>query len=211
LRRSRWSRFLVDVAAFTGLGWLGCQSVNLLLARRPPRFSDLQIEEVDEFGDWAESLWARCASEYPYISVRDAAALRILYPKENPRFIRIRVSQGGHLLGWAVLLATDLVNHKQFGNLRLGSIVDVLAPPEEADKIIASAERLLSQKNVDLIISNQAHESWQRALRRCGFLSGPSNFLLATSRKLTELIDSSHVSHEQLHLNRGDGDGPINL
>jgi hypothetical protein len=214
LRRSRFSRptrMLLDVLACSGLGWLGCQGASLLFAQSPPLLPGLEAEEVDEFADWADDLWVSCASQYPYAAVRDMATLRILYPKENHRFIRLKVSQSGRLLGWAVLLVTNLVKHKQFGNMRLGSIVDVLAPPAEAEKIIAAAERLLRERKVDLMVSNQSHGSWQRALRRCGFLRGPSNFLFATSRKLTELLKASQVPNDQLHLNRGDGDGPINL
>ena len=211
LQRSRLSRFLLNILAASGLGWLICWGVQLLLAQRPPMQPDLQAEECEEFGDWADYLWTECRGQYPYIAVRDAATLRILYPKESSRFLRVKVSRSGRLLGWAVLLASDLSNHKQFGSMRLGSIVDVLAPPAEAENVILAAARLLCRKNVDLIVSNQAHESWRRALRRCGFLSGPSNFLLATSPKLTEMLDGLRIPSEQFHLNRGDGDGPINL
>jgi hypothetical protein len=211
LRRSRLSRFVLNMLAVSGLGWLAWWAVQLLMARRPHVRSDLQTEVCDEFGNWADDLWSQCAREYPYLAVRDAATLRILYPKENVRFFRIKVSESGRLLGWAVVLATDLSNHKQFGNMRLGSIVDALAMPAEAEKVTLAAAQLLCRKNVDLIISNQAHESWRLALRRCGFLSGPSNFLLATSPKLTEMLDGLRIPSEQFHLNRGDGDGPINL
>jgi hypothetical protein len=211
LRRSRLASYLLTMLAVSGLGWLACWAIQLLMAQRPPRLPDLQTEEVAEFGDWADDVWAQCAGQYPYIAVRDAATLRILYPKENARFLRVKVSQSGRLVGWAVVLATELANHKQFGNMRLGSIVDALAMPAEAEKVALAATQLLCRKNVDLIISNQAHESWRRALRRCGFLSGPSNFLLATSPKLTEMLDGLQIPSEQFHLNRGDGDGPINL
>jgi hypothetical protein len=197
--------------ACSGLGWLGCQAANLVLLRGAPSLRGLTFDEVDEFSDWADDLWRTCAPEYPYCAVRDAAALRILYPKGNPRFIRLKVSEAGRLVGWAVLLASDLKNHKQFGRMRLGSIVDVFARPADAEKIVAAAERQLRVKHVDLIVSNQAHGSWCRALTKCGFLAGPSNFLLATSRRLTALLDTARITNGQLHLNRGDGDGPINL
>ena len=197
--------------AASGLGWLICWGAQSLLGQRPPSRPDLQAEECVEFGDWADDLWKECGGQYPYIAVRDAATLRILYPKESTRFIRVKVSRSGRLVGWAVVLATDLSNHKQFGNMRLGSIVDTLAAPVETENVILAAARLLCEKNVDLIVSNQAHESWRLALRRCGFLSGPSNFLLATSPKLTEILDGLRIPSEQFHLNRGDGDGPINL
>ncbi len=211
LRRSSLRRLALDGLALSGLGWLGCKAVNLVLSCAAPSQRGLTVEQVDEFSDWADDVWQASAPEYPYSAVRDAATLRILYPKDDPRFIRLKISEAGRWIGWAVLLATDLRNHKQFGNMRLGSIVDAFARPADADKIIAVAERLLRSKNVDLIVSNQAHGRWCQALRRCGFLTGPSNFLLATSRKLTELLDTLKITNDSLYLNRGDGDGPINL
>ena len=139
------------------------------------------------------------------------ASLRILYPKDNPRFIRLKITDADRLIGWAVLLVTDVAKHKQFGNMRLGSIVDVFGRPADAERIIVAAERLLRSREVDLIVSNQSYGNWCHALKRSGFLAGPSNFLLATSRKLTELLDTMRVANDKLHLNRGDGDGPINL
>jgi hypothetical protein len=201
----------LDGLAFTGLGWLGGRAANFVLSCTTPSRRGLAVEQVDEFSDWADDLWQACAPEYPYCAVRDAATLKLLYPREDPRFIRLKISAAGRPIGWAVLLATDLKNHKQFGRMRLGSIVDVFARPADAEKVVVAAERLLSEKKVDLMVSNQLHASWRHALRQCGFLAGPSNFLLATSRKLTALLDTLQIAADALHVNRGDGDGPINL
>ena len=211
LRQSFLRRFALDALALSGMGWLGCKSANRVLSRRASPNLGLTVDEVDEFSDWADDLWQTCSPEYAYCAVRDTATLRILYPREDPRFIRLKISEAGGVIGWAVLLATDLRNHKQFGDMRLGSIVDALARPGDAEKVIASAERLLVSRKVDLIVSNQSHGSWRRALKTCGFLTGPSNFLFATSRKLTELLNTAGIADDALYLNRGDGDGPINL
>ena len=48
---------------------------------------------------------------------------------------------------------------------------------------------------------------WWKALRADGFLEGPSNFLLGTSPALTKLA----ASVSEVHVNRGDGDGPVHL
>ena len=58
---------------------------------------------------------------------RDAATLDQLYPPSDPRFLRVRA-----VGGWAVLLDTRMQDHKQFGDMRVGTIVDCLAPPESA-------------------------------------------------------------------------------
>jgi hypothetical protein len=211
LRRSPLRAALLDALAFSGLGWLGGKAANLVLSRRAPSSANIVADEAEEFSDWADDLWRACAPEYPYCAVRDAATLRILYPKENPRFVRLKIRAAGRIIGWAVLLASDSRNHKQFGGMRLGSIVDAFARPAEAEKTVLAADRALRAKNVDIIVSNQSSQTWCHALRRCGYLSGPSNFLFATSRKLTELLELEHISDDSFYLNRGDGDGPINL
>jgi hypothetical protein len=55
-------------------------------------------------------------------------------------------------------------------------------------------------------VSNQSHPAWIEALRRQGFIVGPSNFVLAMSPEL-----AARVPAGLMHFTRADGDGPINL
>jgi hypothetical protein len=211
LRRSATRRLVLDALAFSGLGWLGSKSANWFLARKAPLFSDVVADEVEAFSDWADDLWQAASAEYPFCAVRDAATLRVLYPQDDKRFRRLRIREAGRLLGWAVLLATDLKDHRQFGDMRLGSIVDAFARPADAEKVVVAAGTLLRENKVDLIVSNQSSRAWRLALKTCGYVSGPTNFFFAASRKLTEVLDSHHINDDLLYINRGDGDGPINL
>jgi hypothetical protein len=49
------------------------------------------------------------------------------------------------------------------------------------------------------------------ALQNAGFLHGPSNFRFAASRELAKLLDPLPTTMAHIHLNRGDGPGPVNL
>jgi len=208
LRKTRLRSLAMDVLAASGLGWLGIKTAHAFLRRtRPPA----GVEVVGEFGAWADELWNHCQASYGMAAVRDRTVLNILYPRENQRFIRVRISQGGRVLGWAVLLNTPMSDHKYFGNLRLGSIVDCLAASEDATPVIAGAAAALQELGVDLVVSNQSHAAWCAALKASGFIQGPSNFLFAASEKLSELLFPFEENKTQLHLNRGDGDGPIHL
>ncbi len=100
-------------------------------------------------------------------------------------------------------------DHKQFGDMRVGTIVDCLAPPESALAVIRAAAGVLEERGVDLIVSNQLHTAWSRALLESGFRDGPSNYLFAISPAFVEA--SNGAGHDQFHINRGDGDGPIHL
>jgi hypothetical protein len=144
------------------------------------------------------------------VGIRDGITLNTLYPS-GERCIRLKVSENGNPIGWAVVLDTPLVGHKYFGNLRLGSIVDGLASPPNASKVIGLATSYLEQRGVELIVSNQMHCDWCYALRGAGFLRGPSNFLFTASKELTKLLKPIEKHKGGIHLNRGDGDGPIHL
>jgi hypothetical protein len=211
LRRSAMRRLVLDAMAFTGAGYVGFKAAHTLLDRRAARRHGVTVERVDEFGPWADELWQACKDAYPMIAVRDLETLRILYPREKEKFIRLKVRQGDHLIGWAVLLNTQMTDHKHFGAMRLGAFVDSLAAPADAATVVSAATACLEPQGVDLIVSNQSHRQWRAAFNAAGYLRGPSTFLLATSRALTTLLTEQNIANDDIYMTRGDGDGPIHL
>lgn len=211
LRRSPWKRAACDFCAFSGLGWLGAKGWQAARRKRPANRRPAEVEIVDEFGDWADELWERSRRQYRMCAVRDAETLRLLYPKDNGRFIRLRVSAGRKVIGWAVCLNTRMSAHEYFGNMRLGSIADCFAALEDASEVIRAAGAVLNRQAVDVIVSNQSHAAWCRALTDAGFMHGPSNEVFAASKELTRLLKSHNTENDQIHVNRGDGDGPVHL
>jgi hypothetical protein len=210
LRRSPVGRCLLNALAFSGAGWLGVRVAQGVKRGEKRRGMNVHAEEVAEFGGWADNLWNSLCGQYAYSAVRDRATLKILYPAERTKFIRLQVCRDGRPIGWAVLLDTALADHRQFGNMRLGSLVDCFAHPDDAHAVVACVKDALESRGVDLIVSNQSHAVWCSALDKAGFLRGPSNFLFASSRELTGLL-GEETPIGAFHLNRGDGDGPINL
>jgi hypothetical protein len=212
LRSTPLGARLFDLLAASGLGWLGLKALQGM--HRPAiRDRSLTVSIEDRFLDPADELWENCKKHYAVCAVRNRAVLDVNYPAASQKFICLKVRRRGQLLGWAVLLDTPLADHKHFGEMRLGSIVDCFSPPAHARTVIVCARRALEERGVDLIVTNQSHKIWRAALGASGFLRGPSNFLLATSRKLTRLLRVGGVDTplNQMHFNRGDGDGPINL
>jgi len=208
LRKSLGLRLLSDLAAFTGTGWLGIKTVHFIRTR--PAESGASVEQVDHFGPWADALWERCRGRYLMIGSRDSATLNALYP-DGKNFICLRITRGPDLLGWAVVLDTQMRNNKYFGNLRVGTIADGLAVPEHAPAVVQAATNILRDREVDLIVSNQSHQTWRNAVNSAGFLEARSNFIFAASRQLSELLSPLETAQNQIFLNRGDGDGPVNL
>ncbi len=210
LRTSKLRRTACDVAASTGLGWLALKSTRML--RPVYRLSkNIAWEEVERFGEWTGTIWESAKDDYTLAAVRDGSVLDALYPQEDERFVRLKVSRAGKPIGWAVGLATPMSGHKQFGNMKVGTIVDGFSMPEDALDVVCCARDVLETRGVDLIVSNQSHEAWSNGLVRCGFRQGPTNFLFAVSPKLARLVPAFPEASAGFHVNRGDGDGPIHL
>lgn len=208
LRRNEGTRVLLDMARYSGIGWAAIRLAHL----RPWRQNGLTtLETVPEFGAWADELWNKCKDRYSLIAVRESATLNRLYPPSDPRFLRLKISRRGKLLAWAVALDTQMSAHKHFGGMRVGSIVDCLAEPEDAALAVQHSTWFLEQRGVDLIVSNQASAVWGKAFLAAGYLRGPTNFILGLSPLLAAKLEPLEMSGETFHMNRGDGDGPINL
>lgn len=211
LRRSATKRLAMDAAAFTGMGNVAIRVVQAIKLSRKGSRQPFVAQEVSEFNGWADILWKKCNSQYAMIGDRTSGALNLLYPAESERFIRVRVEAGGELLGWLVLLDTQMHDNRHFGDLRVGSIVDCLASPENAAEVIRAGTQFLQKRSIDLIVCNESHAAWVAGLEQSGFLKGPSNCVFAASPKLAEFLQPFAERVSRAHLNRGDGDGPIHL
>lgn len=199
----------LDVAALSGLGALVIQPRQAL--RKGRGSEDVRVEVIANFSDWANAVWIEAQPKYAMIAVRDSRILNLLYPADSDRFLRLKILRGEALLGWAVVLDTQMLDNRHFGNMRLGAIADGLAAPENADAVINAATRFLEGRGVDLIVANHSHLVWKMSFRQAGFLDGPSNYIFAASPKLAERIGPLEGNVGQVFLNRGDGDGPIHL
>jgi hypothetical protein len=209
LRQARWRAILMNIAAASGTGWLAiksAQGVAMLRGRR----GDFAAEEVAEFSEWADELWDQAKDNVSFAAVRDANTLRLLYPGHVTSIRRLRVSRDGAAIGWAII--GERRKDPKFGRMRVGSIVDCWASPENAAAVVRAATQALEKDGVDLIVSNQSHCVWCRAFERTGFLKGPSTFIFAASNQLTELLQPLEENRPSFHITRADGDGlPANF
>jgi hypothetical protein len=206
LRTSPMRRLISQIAAVTGAGPAALKIWRALRGWRAPKETRYTAEIVSEFDDWADSIWNSCARDVAIIGARDAQCLRVLYPSANRNLTRIRVVVGTQVVGWAVVGILQRPGHEQYGNLRVGTILDALARPEHAAFVIAAATQALRKQDADLIGSNQSHMAWTAALSQCGFLKGPSNFIFAAAPAVSKLLEPLHQTMCRVHLNRGDGD-----
>jgi hypothetical protein len=205
LRNSFPRRLLMDFAAVTGAGWAGAKVFQAARRISAPRVSPFTVERSDEFSDWVDSLWERHRANYAITAVRDSSTLRLLYPANDTHLTRLRIRRNGEDIGWAVV--GERRHDEKYGFMRVGSIVDCWTAPENALPVMRAASQALKESGMDLIVSNQSHQEWGRALEDCGFLKAESNFIFAASKKLAALLDPFEQSQFRMHFNRADGDG----
>lgn len=213
LRRSAGVERALDALAFSGLGWLALKALFAGLALRSAvagsRPSVPRYEVVESFGDWADVLWERCAGAYDVLGVRDARTLNALLPARGwPAAIRLRVFRGSETIGWAAVMDNVLDGDARFGSMRVGSLIDCLALPDDADSVVAAADHFLRMRGVDMIGSNQAHPAWVDAFAASGYLILPKRRYFAMSPALYSQLSPFEQVSRGLHLTNLDGHGP---
>ncbi len=208
LRSSPSRKFLMDVAAYSGAGWAGSklfQGYRQLLAPQSGAIEGCEVASFEADTKGLQSLWEQARQTCSFTAVRDAEALRTLYPPAQKHLTRLVVRRNGSAIGWAVV--GERRKDAKYGNLRVGSVVDCFALPGDLFSVVQGATQTLERQGFDLILSNQSHQAWGEAFKAAGYLSGPSNFLFAASKKLAELLAPFEEVRPRIHLTRADGDG----
>jgi hypothetical protein len=218
LRRNRYLRgerrraLLLDALALSGAGSVGLRVLHAGLRASSARRFPAQAELVPRFDTWADTLWERCKDAYTAIAIRDSDAMNTLLPERGwPQGHRLRVRHDGRDLGWVVVMDTHMHDDARFGDLRVGSVVDCLAQPDDAGAVVAAATRFLKRRGVDLIISNQAHPAWTRAFRDNGYVLVPKQRYLTASPELQTAFAPFEATVQGLHMTNMDGHGPMLL
>jgi len=205
LRTTAVRRFAMDLTAYSGGAWAASKAFHLFKKLRRPRAAVCDVEVIEEFGDWADALWQQSHPKYAMTAVRDSATLRTLYPPSDSHFTRLRIRRDDTDLGWAAV--GERRKDAKYGSLRVGSVVDCWASPQNALPVIRAATETLISAGVDLIVSNQSHKDWCAAMEDAGFLRAQSNFIFAASKKLAELLQPFEETRSHMHFTRADGDG----
>lgn len=180
-----------------------------LLALRHWRRRDLvgkfHVEAWQSFPAEADQLWESVVARYSLIFDRSSQYLNWRYA--DPAYLRVGVFHDQQLVGWVVCKATQMHDNFYFGNLKVGTIVDVLVDPTSAkdvQAVLSVGLRSLLESGADLVITNLSEGRMMRKVQRLGFLAGPSNFHFFTHNLPTLRLD-------ECHLTRGDSDGDDRL
>jgi hypothetical protein len=213
LRSSPERRLALDVLALSGAGSIGLHALHLGLRLYGRRRFRARAEVVSEFGPWADELWRQCREHYVALAVRDSEVMNTLVPARGwPPGHRLRVRDPrGQEVGWAVVLDTQMRGDARFGDLRVGSVIDCLGPPQRAGEVVAAAPDWLAARGVDLVVSNQVHPDWVRAFRDNGYVVLPKRRLFTASPELQKALEPFEQSMGGLHMTNLDGHGPMTL
>jgi len=166
LRTSPLRRAALDAAAFTGAGWLGMKALGL--ARKGAALPMPARARVRPMGRRNLGTLARCLRPDRAARRRHAGPTLSAFRRALPP--RARGRRMGRPAGHADAESQAIRRHARRHHCGL------LAPPESAGAVVRAATSLLEQRGVDLIVSNQMHAAWSRALVESGFRTGPSNY-----------------------------------
>lgn len=212
LRDTPTRRLALDLAAWSGAGSVGIRALHAARSIGKPRTPPAQASAFESFDAWADDLWERCAPLYAAIACRDAATMNTLLPPGGwPHGIKLRVERDGRTLGWSVVLDTQMQDEARFGDLRVGSVVDCLAAPDDAEAVVGASLRFLRGRGVDVAISNQSHPSWIDGFRAHGFEAVAGRRVFAASPALRDALAPFEEAQRGLHLTNMDGHGPMGL
>lgn len=204
--RTNWTRrMLMNFGAVSGVGWAVLKTRSALKAMRAPRAEPYEVVRIESFSEWADELWQQTKNQCALGAVRESHVLNLLYPAQDQHFIKLKIARNGTPIGWVVV--GERRKDSKFGEMRVGSIVDCWAAPEDAIPVVRAATNALIQAGVDLIVSNQSHRIWQQAFQDCGFLQAESNFIFAAGKELANQLQPFAESQPRIHMTRADGDG----
>jgi hypothetical protein len=199
-------RIAARVAASSGIASLAVACAQMRWSR-----SKLKVRRERCWGAWSQEIWSLCRSQCSFAVAREPAMLEALYPSRDPRLSILLIEDGANPVGWAACFDTRMKEARYFGKMRLGCVLDCMAKPDAMTATAIAADTELASHGADLVWLNHSHAAWVRAFRSAGFLRGPSNYLLGTSKPLTQTIRSVSGGEESIHITRGDGDGRSNF
>jgi hypothetical protein len=128
LRRTLARRVAFDALAYSGAGSV---AIRLLQGRAPRR---VDFEVVSEFSSWADQLWESARRQAKWLG-RGCSHVKCAV-STGKRAVHAHSSRFARM---AVVLDTEMRDHKYFGDMRVGTVADCFAAPDDASAVIAAA------------------------------------------------------------------------
>lgn len=201
LKDTPWRRLVAGAASVSGAGWLGAQILQKGTPTVPAGYTSQSLDAVSGLDD---ELWNRFGERCSFGVVRNAETLPYYLRSDVER--RLILHQG-EPCGWISMLVGQRRGDSYFGNLKVGTLIDVVAGEAGAvQPAVALAIQYADSHGCDLLVSNQMHAEVRHALEQTGFQAYRSNYALGTSKGLSERLEDATTL-----ITRQDGGGLTNL
>lgn len=201
-KRNRAVSFVSTLASHC---YLPGKVIELRHRRRDPSLAGIRAQHWRTFPEAADDLWARLLASFTLVFERSTTYLNWRYAEAC--YARVGVFLQDQLIGWVVWKLTAMADNTYFGNLTVGTVVDLLANPEkpaEVQAVLRVAIDSLTAGGADVIVMNLSDRRLVRAACGAGFISGPSNYHFFTKNLPALKIGDCHLT-------RGDSDGDRRL
>jgi hypothetical protein len=206
LRRTPARRLMANVAAGSGIAAVAAAIAHYPTGGARRLTAGFDAEPVLDFDERTDRVWQAFAPTLSFGVERTRATLPFFYPPDPAGPRAWRITRNGGAAGWFGMLVTPMSNNPYFGGLTVATLTDCIGPPEAIRAAMVLAVREATAAGADILITNQCHRALRESCAAAGWRQGPSNFLLATSRALSENLDI-----DTAYVTRRDGDGLVNL
>jgi hypothetical protein len=176
--------------------------------RRP---AGAAIVEERQFDASYVELAERVKGKFRVWVCRDERYLASRYGHTLGRYRLLACREGTRLLGYCLVKLKQFENDSRMGDLRMGTIVDCVADPDDAGVVnwlLRSGVELCRREQMDVVFCSASHREIRRHLRWNGFLGMRGTLHVAFHDRTGGL--GPDVPLEAWHLMRGDSDADAN-
>ena len=178
------------------------------LKRLRHRAEQLDVREIDQFGDRHDRLWDSIKDEYHCAVVRDASYLNWKYVTQPGQdFIRLELSRDGTAVGIVVLAISEPNTVYPY---RRAHIVDLVVSPSDRALlygVFAVVRQSCRKRGVDSVVFHVINQQLEAAATDFGFLRRePTRFLLVCPGDQADQINEAVLNPENWLVTMGDSD-----
>ena len=145
--------------------------------------------------------WTNFRVRYGFAVDRTPTVLDYLYPSADRNTRRITTPGA-----FGLLRVSAFRGHVQFGDLVVVTLVEAFCQPGSEHALFRAVVEEAKGAGAALVVTNQTAPELGQALTSAGWLSYTSNYMVALSPPL-----AGRVGSQPIYVNRGDGDGLLNL
>jgi hypothetical protein len=211
-RRARlWAmltRVSGPVAALVAVAFAGHAATGALRRRR---VSGATVAREHGFDASYTELAERVKSKLGVWVFRDERYLTARYGRRMGAHRLLACRREGRLLGYAIVKIRQFANDPRMGDIRMGTLVDCVADPDEPavlDALLTSAVAVCRSERADVLFCTASLRALGDRLRRHGFVAMAGTLNAAYHDRTGALADNPPL--DSWHLMRGDSDADAN-